>query len=182
MRLDFYGISTWKGCREFKKFVIEAVHSEVCGFAVVPYRLVFLNFNCLIDHGSDQEDDNTKESLFVQVAMMILDWIVEKPLRAAFDKHAGENPKSTSVLQKLESRARKEQELTKESKCAECQQTGHRGEGIGPFVATAVWYAITGSRSCQKRGHWQVHKKECADLQKQILQMAKERERVSPGC
>jgi MYND finger len=164
------GLATWKACSEFKKFFIDAIHRADHGVAFIPYHLVFFDYDLM--EGSDNEDDPKNEPWRIELAcgakhniiVSVLNWIVEKPFTAAYEKACGkEDVLSFSSIQSKERKA-KEAAADKELVCcAGCSAQKPRKEFNTCSQCNTPPYC---NASCQ-RAHWKLHKRECKRMKEE---------------
>ncbi|CAB9517763.1 expressed unknown protein [Seminavis robusta] len=164
-------ITTWKACSELKRFVVHAIHVATCGVAAIPYNLIFFDFDMM--DGSNNDDDPRKEPWSLEycspdkhaIIHRLLDWIVEKPLKAAFLRINGHcNEKIFSTILEKESEMAELKAAKDTVQCVVCGKSGTREKLSTCSVCCCPMYC---SRSCQ-RSHWkQGHKKECANLKRE---------------
>jgi len=174
-----HGITSWHMCNELRLFAMEAIHLAKYGVTMIPYHLMFYDFD-LMD-GTTAEEDTGNEPWQIElfapekhaIIHKILDWIAEKPLLAAFYKEANDphNPdtkrqssfSSTPIFSSVQEQERNQ--TTKDDPfvlCSCCNKEGQADDMPLCARCRSVYYC---SRACQRR-HWkQGHKKECERLE-----------------
>ena len=157
------------------------------------YHIVFLDFD-LMDGSHDEDDPKEEFSMLgyfelskYPIAVALLNWIVEKPLLAAYAKQNSEENDANltssregnafTSIQKIDRRKRIEEQRNANVLCSNCGKEGVQFRMPVCSQCNTVPYC---SRECQ-RLHWKaIHKHECeelARLRKAKLTLEKKREK-----
>jgi hypothetical protein len=173
-----------KGCAELNKFVISAVHESET-YAVIPYHLVYMDFDLLDPSGDEAGSD--EEPWYIEVASdskvriirSMLDWIVRKPLYAAYSRHkarrcaTGTDSGQPPIISPDTVATAAVAAATAAPRMSQCN--GCCKVVANPRKCSACKTVSYCSEECQRQ-HWRHHRAACREIRDALVRRQREEE------